>query len=104
LIHHSPLLAKCAVVTEDGWCLHYSGAYPPVETAGGLAGVQLIDVAGAKIPTAPALYHLPTDPDEEHNVLASNEALAREIHARYVSFLREIGTPEAHLAGRLTLA
>lgn len=104
LIHHSPLLAKCAVVTEDGWCLHYSGEYPQEQAAGGLAGVKLIDTAGAKIPTAPALYHLPTDPDEEHNVLAGNEALAQEIHARYVRFLKEIGTPEAHLAGRLVLS
>lgn len=103
LIHHTPLLAKCAVVTEDGWCLHYSGAYAAGQSAGGLAGVQLVDATGARIPTEPALYYLPDDPNEERNVLEANEALAREIHERYVRFLEEIGTPEEHLAGRRNL-
>ena len=27
IIHPTPLLAKGSIVTEDGWCLHYSGKY-----------------------------------------------------------------------------
>jgi len=103
LIHHSPLLAKCAVVTEDGWCLHHAGVYAAERGAGGLAGVRLIDSAAAKIPTAPALYNLAADPDEEQDVLAANEGLAHDIHQRYVKFLEEIGAPEQHLTGRRKL-
>ena len=34
IIHHSPVLAKCAVVTEDGWCLHYAGTYDEISSGG----------------------------------------------------------------------
>jgi arylsulfatase A-like enzyme len=107
LISHSPKIAKCAIITEDGWCLHYAGNYAadatrPEDSEGqGLgAADQLISLDITRAPTEPALFYLPDDPDEENDVLGENEALAREIHARYVAWLEELGTPEAHLAGR----
>lgn len=104
LVGHTPLVAKSSIVTEDGWCLHYAGSYP--REAPGWSGTGLgpadrllmLDITRA--PTAPALFYLPDDPGEEHDLVDANEALAREIHARYVAWLEELGTPEVHLAGR----
>jgi arylsulfatase A-like enzyme len=103
LIHHTPVVAKCAVVTEDGWCLHYAGKYDRVDSGGLLWLLKLIDPERARIPTTPALYYLPEDPDELNNVIHENEGLAREIHQRYVKWLEEVGTPKEHLAGRRRL-
>jgi len=104
LVGHSPKVAKAAILTEDGWCLHYAGAYPKDESAGGLgAAGALLNLDITRAPTEPALFYLPDDPAEEHDVLAANEALAAEIHARYVAWLEEVGTPEPHLVGRRAL-
>lgn len=103
LVHHTPHMARCAIVTTDGWCLHYSGAYAQAEGGGKLWQIKLVDPEGGQLPTAPALYYLPEDPGETNDRIAENEALAREIHARYVGWLEEAGTPEQHLAGRRAL-
>lgn len=103
LIHHTPILAKSAIVTEDGWCLHYSGTYEEIERGGAMYISKLIDDAVSRIPTRPALYHLPSDPDECNDVIESNWRLAEEIHARHVQWLEAVGTPEQHLAGRRKL-
>jgi arylsulfatase A-like enzyme len=103
LIHHTPILAKCAVVTEDGWCLHYAGKYEDVDRAAAMFISKLMPPEGAKVPTEPALFYLPDDPKEEHNVIDANQGIAREIHERYVKWLEEAGTPEEHLAGRRKL-
>jgi hypothetical protein len=96
-------MAKCAVVTEDGWCLHYSGNYDMSKSQGGLYKMKLINPEGARIPFEPELYYLPDDPQEKHNVISENKGLANEIHHRYVRWLEEMGTPEEHLAGRRKL-
>jgi arylsulfatase A-like enzyme len=103
LIHQTPALAKCAIVTEDGWCLHYSGSYDEVEAEGKLFTLKLADPALARIPIEPQLFYLPDDPGELNNLFYENEGLAREIHARYVAWLEAINTPAEHLAGRRKL-
>lgn len=103
LIHHTPILARCAIVTEDGWCLHYAGSYEEAGVEGGLFTMKLINPEGARISSEPELYYLPDDPRETRNLIHENRALAREIHQRYVRWLEEIGTPEEHLAGRRKL-
>ena len=103
LIHHTPIMAKCAIVTEDEWCLHYSGKYEKPLIGGAMFVAKLIDPSGAHIPSEPALYYLPDDPGEENDLIESNEALAKEIHERHVKWLEEIGMPEEHLAGRRNL-
>lgn len=100
LIQHTPILAKCSIVTEDGWCLHYAGKYDDTDGSAAMYISKLIDKDNSRVPTEPALFYLPDDPDEQYDVIADNEALAKEIHARYVSWLEEHGTPEEHLAGR----
>ena len=103
IIYHTPILAKSSIVTEDGWCLHYSGSYGEVAPDASMAGFKVIDPATAKTSSAPALYYLPDDPGETHDLLADNEPLARDILQRYAAWLEEHGTPEAHMAGRRNL-
>jgi arylsulfatase A-like enzyme len=104
LVHHTPILAKSAILTEDGWCLHYAGEYAQADTGGSMYTNKLIDTDKARIPTQPALYCLMDDPNESHNVIGENKALAREIHSRYVKWLQDAGTPKEHLAGRRALS
>ncbi|WP_088187328.1 sulfatase [Desulfosporosinus sp. FKA] len=103
IIHHTPVVSKCAVVTEDGWCLHYSGYYDEVLKESVKVNKVLIELQPSKGKVEPELYYLPDDPNEEHNLIEGHEDLAREIHARYVKWLEEVGTPEEHLAGRRKL-
>jgi len=103
IIQHTPVLAKSAIITDDGWCLHYAGKYDDVRSDAKMFISKLIDPRLSLIPTEPALYHLPSDPDEAHDVIADNPALAAEIHRRYVAWLEEVETPEVHLAGRRRL-
>ncbi len=104
LIHHTPVMAKCAIVTEDGWSLHYSGVYDRASKGGLMYTNELTPIEKASIPTEPALYNLNSDPGEEHNVIEDNKPLAREIHERYVKWLEAAGTPQEHLAGRRRLS
>ena len=46
------------------------------------------------------LYHRPSDPNLENNVLAANSAAARELHTRFTGFLEKHGTPDALLEPR----
>jgi len=105
LVHHSSLLAKCAIVTADGWCLHYAGKYGEEEAgrAGAMYLDKLVNPKLSRAPKEPLLYYLPDDPKEANNVFGKNVPLAREIHQRYVRWLEEVGTPEQHLAGRRNL-
>jgi len=103
IIHHSPVLAKCAIVTEEGWCLHYAGAYDEVSSGGKMYTNVLIPPDEAKVSIKPALFYLPDDPDELNDLIDQKEDIAIEIHARYVKWLEETGMPEEHLAGRRNL-
>ncbi|WP_434511373.1 sulfatase [Desulfitobacterium sp. AusDCA] len=100
LIHHTPVVAKTAIVTEDGWCLHFAGNYDEEIGEGAKVNKALIQLTPKNAPVAPALFYLPDDPSEEHDLLSENMKLAQEIHQRYVQWLEEVGTPEEHLAGR----
>ncbi len=100
LIHHTPIVAKCAVVTEDGWCLHYAGEYGAKMQEDVFVNRNFVSAKPQKEKIEAALYYLPDDPQEEHDVIGENEQRAREIHRRYVEWLEEAGTPEEHLEGR----
>jgi len=103
LIYPTPLLAKSAIVTEDGWCLHYAGHYEEAVPQANLAGFKIIAPEIARLPREPELYYLPDDPGETRDLIHANEPLAREIHRRYVSWLEEAGAPEKNLNGRRKL-
>ena len=50
-----------------------------------------------KGPIQPELYHLPSDPNCNQNVLDQNREIAKELHAKYIQFLENAGVPETHL-------
>jgi hypothetical protein len=64
---------------------------------------KLINPEQASTSTGPALYYLPDDPQEMNDVLDENIGLATEIHERHIAWLKEIGTTEEYLCGRLEL-
>ncbi len=103
IIQHTPILAKSAIITEDGYCLHYSGRYANPRSDAKMFISRLIDPRLACVPAEPALFDLKSDPGEERDLMEDNRALARDIHARHVAWLQEVGTPEEHLAGRSEL-
>lgn len=86
---------------RDGWCLIHTGA------VGRKAGHEIFAVDGmprqetmpAKI-TGPELYHLPSDPSQQHNVIERNERLAEELRAAYIAWFRRLGVPEEAMRPR----
>jgi arylsulfatase A-like enzyme len=99
----TPVVAKSAIVTEDGWCLHYAGKYPHGLETGTWNTCTLVGPSTARVPTEPALFDLKSDPTECDDVIAHNRPLAQDIHRRYVAWLEQVGTSEQYLAGRREL-
>ncbi|MEW6358410.1 MAG: sulfatase [Planctomycetota bacterium] len=46
------------------------------------------------------LYHLPSDPQQQKNVLGKNQAIAKRLHAWYIDLLKSIGASEELIALR----
>ncbi|MFB0557389.1 MAG: sulfatase, partial [Dehalococcoidia bacterium] len=69
-----------ATVTTDEWSLLYT-------TESGLS----------------ELYHLPSDPGQEKNVISQRSDVARELHQLLVKFMRETNLPARMLEPRLEL-
>ena len=103
IIHHTPIIAKSAIVTDDGWCLHYSGSYDEWKLDAKMYISKLVDPKQARISVDPTLFNIKTDPEENNDLFCENKNLARNIHERYVSWLEEMGTPEEHINGRRCL-
>lgn len=49
------------------------------------------------------LYHLPSDPAQQKNVVGENTEIAREVHQRLVKFMRDTNLPEHLLKPRLDI-
>ena len=49
------------------------------------------------------LYHLPTDPGQQNNVIAANPDVARGVHQNLVKFMRDTNLPESRIQPRLEL-
>jgi arylsulfatase A-like enzyme len=49
------------------------------------------------------LYHLPTDPKQERNIIREKPEIARELHRVLVGFMRETNVAPRLLEPRLTL-
>ena len=49
------------------------------------------------------LYHLPSDPAQERDVIADNLDAARGVHQHLVQFMRDTGLPERRIHPRLEL-
>jgi len=99
----SPAFAKCAVVTQDGWCLFYAGEPGPAESDVRLGKAKICTPEDAVVPFGPELYYLPDDPGQENNLIDDKRDVAEAIHARYVAYLESIGTKEQVLNYRRRL-
>jgi arylsulfatase A-like enzyme len=69
-----------STATDGRWTLVYGGANAPSQ-----------------------LYDIDADPDQQHNVIADHPGLARDLHARHVELLKQIGTPPERLELRTAL-
>ncbi len=49
------------------------------------------------------LYHLPSDPSQQHDVISSNGDVARDVHQHLVKFMRDTNLPEPLVKPRLEL-
>ncbi len=110
LKYHDPLRARTAI-TDGEFILHYNGRYGDGKQKTAWTAA-LRRKAGFRGGIEPFLVHPATDPAEGENLLAPNakrppgvsEASARDravsLHAAYVKFLEDIGTPEEHLESR----
>ena len=88
-----------SMVRDERWALLYSGVVvdpegelpvPPLACGSGPDDYQLGDHSAR-------LYDVQADPAQQHNVIGSNLDVARELHAKYVAHLREMGTPDEFL-------
>jgi arylsulfatase A-like enzyme len=69
-----------STITDGEWALIYATESEPVE-----------------------LYNLVSDPKQEKNVFDDNEAVARDLHAKFVRLLEEVNTEEGVIAPRRQL-
>ena len=88
------------MIRDERWALLYSGQVvdpdkelpvPAVRCGDGPDDYQLGDHRAR-------LFDVQADPAQTHDVIRENEAVARDLHARYVEFLRNVGTSEEALA------
>ena len=49
------------------------------------------------------LYHLPSDPGQEKNVIGDNAETARDVHGFLVKFMRDTGVADSLMKPRLEL-
>jgi len=96
---------RWSTITTKEWALIYSGSYlkPGRATTRAVDDLQRWEHDYYGPSAGPELYHLPSDPKQEKNVFNDNLEVARNIHAQYVKFLEELGTPEEHLQNRREL-
>ncbi len=87
-------------IYRGDWLLVYG---PQVDAVKDQETTQMVDSMLRKVrtlekgPIRPALYHLPSDPRCQRNVLGRHRDVARKLHQRYVAFLEEMNVPERHL-------
>jgi len=108
-----PRTWRPATITTKEWAFIYGGKVG-LEGSGAGTESQPITVSvvdglvrriteAAEVRKENELYHLPSDPSQEKNVLAKNMDVAKRLHMEYVNFLKSVNTPEEYLEGRLEL-
>ncbi len=93
------------VTTSEGWCLIHggtvqSGSYSMLYAVDGVARREVLQPP----PTGPELYHLPTDPGQQENLINHQEDVAEELRAAYTDFFRWLGVPREALELRARLS
>jgi len=97
---------RFTTITDGEWSLIYPGARVDLSQAASSAIVDSITrIEKAIYPGAggPELYHLPSDPGQQHDLFDQQREVAERLHAQHVQVLEALGTPEEHLANRREL-
>jgi len=105
-IIHGRQSVQFTTVTDGEWSLIYPGAGVAGEGGAETAIVDSIRRVHKRLwpgSGGPELYHLPTDPAQQRNVLAEHPDIARRLHASHSRFLQALDTPEEFLAHRREL-
>ena len=85
---------KTSIITKE-WSLLIPGDQKPVEPYEYEFSVDgMLKKVIKKIDLNPELYNLVDDPKQEKNIISDYPDVARELHEKYIQFLRKIGTPE----------
>jgi arylsulfatase A-like enzyme len=99
-----PLAGRPSTIMTDEWALVYGAPH------GGDATAHVEPNQGtgrAEVPlplaTSPALYDRRTDPGHGRNVISDQMEVAGRLHARYLDFLKSVGTPRPYVERRRTL-
>jgi len=87
-------------ITDEEWMLIYGSQVDKVDEP---EATQMVDSIMRRMrtlekgPIKPELYHLPTDPNCNNNVINQHFDEAKRLHAAYVQFLESAEVPEKHL-------
>ncbi|MEA3346330.1 MAG: sulfatase [Chloroflexota bacterium] len=85
-----------ATITTDEWSFICAG-----KPAGGEYVTREVDGLAKRVRAeevvSSELYHLPSDPHQEQDVIAEHPDVASELRARYVAFLEDMGTREEYM-------
>jgi len=106
-IIHGPRSVQFTTITDGEWSLIFPGAGAGEEGGAETAIVDSIKRVHKRLwpgSGGPELYHLPTDPTQQKNLIGQHPDLARRLHAEHLRMLEEVGTPEEHLRHRRHLA
>jgi len=106
-----PRTWRPATITTKEWALIYGGKVglegsrvgtesQPI-TVSAVDGLVRRVIEAEEVRKENELYHLPSDPKQEKNVLTKNMDVAKRLHAEYFNFLKSVNTPEECLEGRL---
>jgi len=103
---HDPNVGIPSAITDGEWTLFYSGDREAPRVSHKTRSVD--DMAHEvkvleELVTDPALYHLPSDPQQEDNVIREHYAEAERLHGAHVEFLEELGMAEEYLRYRRRL-
>jgi len=98
LIHGRAGAAR-PTITDGEYSLIYTGSYPSESETG--YKTRAVDgiLRSLKLPSKVEneLYHLPSDPRQEHNIFAERKDVAQKLHFKFVDFLRKVGISEERL-------
>jgi len=106
----TPLRASQAI-TDGEWTLHYRGRYGDGKQKSAYHARFSKQTTGYRGETTPVLYHLPSDPSQDRNLLEKGVEMpagvrtdpwkkAGKLHTEYVRFLEAIETPKEYLKPR----
>ena len=96
-----------STVTTDEWTFIYGGV-PDVQAEDYedrvVDGIPRKHTKLVDQELKPMLFNNRSDPLQANNVYEDHKDMAREIHAKFISYVRELGTPEEFLASRKEIA